>query len=136
MFESGDMSITKWTSSTFHWKLTCSCNDIAETLLSWRQTPITDCYGLPNLYTYKHWSIWEHFSQFIDFHPISFDIFEVFEVLRYLSYVRTSSALYLSFFLSFCLYIKVPHRGVMVSVLDSSAVRSWVRPLIGLNEIL
>ena len=131
MFESGDMSITKWTSSTFHWKLTCSCNDIAETLLSWRQTPITDCYGLPNLYTYKHWSIWEHFSQFIDFHPISFDIFEVFEVLRYLSYVRTSSALYLSFFLSFCLYIKVPHRGVMVSVLDSSAVDRGFDPWSG-----
>jgi hypothetical protein len=27
---------TKWTSLSSHWKLTCSCHDIAEQLLSWR----------------------------------------------------------------------------------------------------
>jgi hypothetical protein len=33
-------SRTKRTSSSSHWKLTCSCHDIAEKLLNWRQTTI------------------------------------------------------------------------------------------------
>jgi hypothetical protein len=28
-------SRTKWTSSSYHWKLTCSRHDIAEKLLNW-----------------------------------------------------------------------------------------------------
>jgi len=31
-------SSTKWTSSSSHWKLTCSRHDIAEKLLSWQQS--------------------------------------------------------------------------------------------------
>jgi len=30
-------SRTKWTSSSSHWKLICSRNDIAEKLLNWRK---------------------------------------------------------------------------------------------------
>jgi hypothetical protein len=34
-------SSTKWTSSSFHWKLACSHHDIAEQLLSWYLSTIT-----------------------------------------------------------------------------------------------
>ena len=35
---------SKWTSSSFHWKLTCSRHDKTEKLLIWRYTIITQCH--------------------------------------------------------------------------------------------